>query len=192
MCHFLAQGRQEKVKGRQVVIMSGKGLTSASYHISAHVDVCSAHILCSRLTKSDQSTCCCSLLQWLLAVNTLSGDLGCILASREVSCAVRVRGLHSLQLLLWWLFSAGARAFRGFPELQRLLRPQTFPSQLNRLSFLGDFGGNGFLLALIWRHGNSLRRKLLKVFLLTQTIFIHQVITYEGMQGSSHIALDNF
>ena len=176
--------------------MSGKGLTSASYHISAHVDVCSAHILCSRLTKSDQSTCCCSLLQWLywLSISPLlSGDLGCILASRgEVSCAVRVRGLHSLQLLLWWLFSAGARAFRGFPELQRLLRPQTFPSQLNRLSFLGDFGGNGFLLALIWRNGNSLRRKLLKVFLLTQTIFIPQVITYEGMQGSSHFALDDF
>ena len=121
-------------------------------------------------------------LYWLSISPLLSGDLGCILASRgEVSCAVRVRGLHSLQLLLWWLFSAGARAFRGFPELQRLLRPQTFSSQLNRLSFLGDFGGNGFLLALIWRHGNSLRRKLLKVFLLNQTIFIPQVITYEGM-----------
>ena len=128
MCHFLAQGRQEKVKGRQVVIMSGKGLTSASYHISAHVGVLSAHILCSRLTKSDQSTCCCSLLQWLywLSISPLlSGDLGCILASRgEVSCAVRVRGLHSPQLLLWWLFSPPAAVAlfswcKGFPWLSR-------------------------------------------------------------------------
>ena len=84
---------------------------------------------------------------------------------------------------------------KGFPWLSRAPAAPLatkFSSQLNRLSFLGDFGGNGFLLALIWRNGNSLRRKLLKVFLLTQTIFIPQVITYEGMQGSSHFALDDF